>query len=59
VKRTELLKELTKAGCYLKRHGSKHDLYINPQNGRKTPIPRHSEIKNNLCDTIRKQLGLK
>jgi mRNA interferase HicA len=59
VKRTELLKELTEAGCYLKRHGRKHDLYINPQNGRKTPIPRHSEIKNNLCDVIRKQLGLK
>lgn len=40
------------------RHGKRHDLYLNPQNGRKAPIPRHNEIKNSLCALIRKQLGL-
>ena len=59
MKRTELLRKLSEYGCYLKRHGSKHDIYINPRNGKKTPIPRHSEIKNDLCEIIYKQLGLK
>jgi len=58
VKRKEFEKELTKAGCYLKRHGSNHDIYINPQNGKKAPVPRHSEIKDSLCKLIRKQLGI-
>jgi len=59
VKRKDFIKELIKAGCYLKRHGSKHDIYVNPRNGKKAPIPRHTEIKNTLCELIRKQLGLK
>jgi len=59
VKRKEFIKELVKAGCYLKRHGSKHDIYINPKNGRKAPVPRHAEIKNTLVELIKKQLGLK
>jgi len=59
VKRKEFIKELVKAGCYLKRHGSKHDIYVNPKNGRKAPVPRHAEIKNTLIELIKKQLGLK
>ncbi len=59
MKRKEFIKELVKAGCYLKRHGSKHDIYINPKNGRKAPVPRHAEIKNTLVELIKKQLGLK
>jgi len=34
VKRKEFIKELVEAGCYLKRHGSKHDIYVNPKSGR-------------------------
>jgi mRNA interferase HicA len=59
LKRTELLRELARAGCELDRHGKRHDLYVNPRNGRKAPVPRHTEIKNSLCELIRKQLGLK
>jgi len=58
VKRREFEKELAKAGCYLKRHGSNHDIYIYPQNGKKAPVPRHTEIKDSLCKLIRKQLGI-
>jgi hypothetical protein len=58
VKRNELLRELRRAGCHLHRHGGKHDIYFNPATGTKAPIPRHNEIKNSLCDLIRKQLGL-
>lgn len=59
MKRRDFIRELIDAGCYLKRHGKKHDIYANPKTGKKTPIPRHSEIKESLCELIRKQLGLK
>jgi len=59
MKRRAFIRELTKAGCYLQRHGKRHDIYVNPQNGRKAPVLRHSEIKDSLCELIRKQLGLK
>jgi mRNA interferase HicA len=58
VKRREFLRELASAGCHLKRHGKKHDLYVNPRNGRKVPVPRHTELKDSLCRLIRAQLGL-
>ncbi|MBE7530030.1 MAG: addiction module toxin, HicA family [Chloroflexi bacterium] len=54
--RKTFIRELTRAGCHLYRHGKKHDIY--PRNGRKAPIPRHNEIKDSLCLLIKKQLGL-
>ena len=56
--RRELIRELTRQGCYLERHGSRHDLYVNPKTGQKAPLPRHNEIKNSLAELIRRQLGL-
>jgi len=58
VKRREFVRHLVHRGCYLKRHGTNHDIYLNPANGRIAPVPRHSEIKNTLARAIRKQLGL-
>jgi predicted RNA binding protein YcfA (HicA-like mRNA interferase family) len=58
LKRSKLIKRLVKAGCYLKRHGSRHDIYMNPRNGRYAPIPRHNEIKESLANLILKQLGV-
>ena len=58
MKRAELLRELVNSGCYLLRHGKKHDIYANPRTGKKAPVPRHTEIPNSLCDLIRKQLGI-
>jgi hypothetical protein len=58
LKRRAFLKELRKAGCTLQRHGGRHDLYLNPANGRKAPVPRHNEIKDSLCRLIRRQLDL-
>jgi len=59
MKRHDLVRKLVDAGCYLKRHGKRHDIYMNLKNGRKAPVSRHSEIKDSLCELIRKQLGLK
>jgi predicted RNA binding protein YcfA (HicA-like mRNA interferase family) len=58
VKRRDLIRELVGAGCYLRRRGKRHDIYMNPRNGKMAPVPRHSEIKESLCELIRKQLGL-
>ena len=58
MKRHELLKKLRKKDCHLYKYGSRHDIYYNPANGRKAPIPRHNEIQNSLCRLIFRQLGL-
>jgi hypothetical protein len=42
----------------LHRRGGRHDIYINPSNGQKQPIPRHAEIDNALAKHIKKYLGL-
>ncbi|MFH0926730.1 MAG: type II toxin-antitoxin system HicA family toxin [bacterium] len=59
MRRRNFIRELVHAGCYLKRSGGRHDIYINPKNGKKTPVPRHPEIKESLCELIKKQLDLK
>ncbi|RKY25764.1 MAG: addiction module toxin, HicA family [Planctomycetota bacterium] len=58
MKRKALIKDIVKGGCFLKRHGSRHDIYANPRNGKHAPIPRHSEIKDSLVGLIKKQLGI-
>jgi len=58
VKREAFLKALREAGCELKRHGTRHDIYWNPSTGRAAPVPRHTELANTLCRVIRRQLGL-
>lgn len=59
MKRQELLRQLLQKGCTLLRHGSRHDIYLNPANSRKQPVPRHTEIDDHLVSHILKQLGLK
>ncbi len=56
MKRKELEKKLRKAGCYLKREGSSHSLWINPQTGVTEAIPRQTEIKEFLAQKILKNL---
>ncbi|MBI3296871.1 MAG: type II toxin-antitoxin system HicA family toxin [Elusimicrobia bacterium] len=58
MKRRDLIRELVAAGCYLKRHGGRHDLYANPRSGRIAPVPRHNEIPDTLASVIRKQLAV-
>ena len=58
MKRRQLIRELIRAGCFLERHGKRHDLYRNPANGRKAPVPRHTEIKESMARLIKDQLGI-
>ena len=59
MKRRELVRELEAAGCRLKRHGGRHDIFENVANHRTAPVPRHNEIADSLAKLIRKQLGLR
>ena len=58
MKRQELIMQLEKAGCILKRHGSRHDIYVNTINGKKQPLPRHEEIEDHWVRGIKKQLDI-
>jgi|TARA_B100000315_G_scaffold164332_1_gene152969 predicted RNA binding protein YcfA (HicA-like mRNA interferase family) len=59
MKRKEFVRQLVRDGCILLRAGANHDIYVNPNTGKKQPVPRHKEIDNLLAKHIRKFLGLK
>jgi mRNA interferase HicA len=56
MKRKELIKIITSGGCVFVRHGERHDLYQNPRTNKKQPVPRHSEIDDNLARHIIKEI---
>ncbi|MBN1674085.1 MAG: type II toxin-antitoxin system HicA family toxin [Kiritimatiellae bacterium] len=58
MKRRQLIRQLTRAGCTLLQSGSRHDVYLNPRTGQKQPVPRHTEIDNALARHICKYLGI-
>jgi predicted RNA binding protein YcfA (HicA-like mRNA interferase family) len=60
MKTNELTKMAKKKGCYIKRHGSEHDIWINPKTGNTASIPRHQskEIATGTAHNIIKDLGL-
>jgi len=57
----ELIRLIKKQGVLFLEHGTKHDVYWNPQNGKDTQIPRHQsqEVKKGTLDKILEDLGLK
>jgi len=57
MKRRDLERKLRIAGCYLKKEGRSHSLWINPKNGVVEAVPRHSEIKEPLARKILKNLN--
>jgi hypothetical protein len=58
MKRRDLEQRLRIAGCYLKREGASHSLWINPKNGAMEAVPRHIEIKEPLAKKILKNLNV-
>jgi mRNA interferase HicA len=45
VSRIDLERHLRDQGCLLHHHGANHDIWLNPANMRKSPVPRHKDIK--------------
>jgi len=58
VKREKFIKYLEKKDCIFLREGSRHSLYKNIRNGEMSTVPRHPDIKENLCRKICKDLGI-
>lgn len=56
MKRKELERKLRQVGCYIKREGSSHSLWINPKTGIVEAVPRHPEINEFLAKKILKSL---
>lgn len=52
MKRTQLLKHLSRQGCYLLREGRKHSVYVNPSGNKTSAVPRHREIDDFLAAKI-------
>ena len=57
MKRRDLIKQLEEIGCILVRHGGSHDWYTNPKTKQSQPVPRHTEINENLAKSILKKLS--
>jgi len=57
MKRTDLERKLRIAGCYLKREGSSHSIWINPKMGVTEAVPRHTDIKEPLARKILKNMN--
>jgi predicted RNA binding protein YcfA (HicA-like mRNA interferase family) len=52
LKRRDLIRDIESMGCVLIRHGGNHDWYQNPATKISQPVPRHTEINNNLAKHI-------
>ena len=61
MKSSELVRLAKKHGCYIKRHGTEHDIWISPTTGKTSRIPRHpsKEVATGTAFQIKKDLGLK
>lgn len=57
MKRRDLERKLRVAGCYLKREGAAHSVWVNPKTGITETVPRHNEIKESLARKILKSMG--
>ncbi|MDT3778339.1 type II toxin-antitoxin system HicA family toxin [Nitrospira sp. MA-1] len=58
MKRTDLLRYLRAQGCEFLREGGRHSWWHNPNLNKRSAIPRHTEINENLARKICKDLGV-
>jgi mRNA interferase HicA len=58
VKQSALLRHLRAHGCFLKREGVSHSLWINPNTGAVEAVPRHTEIPDRLAQKICRSLSI-
>jgi len=56
-KRKKIIKALREYGYDLVREGKKHSIYGNPE-GRKVPVPRHTEITPKVARAIADEMGM-
>ena len=52
------IKHLREYNCELLREGGNHSWWINPILNKRSSVPRHKEISNQLANKICKDLGI-
>jgi len=58
VKRNQFVKHLKACNCEIYGEGARHSKVRNKETGKKSTVPRHTEIDNDLAKDICKQLGI-
>ncbi len=58
MKRAEFLKHLREHGCVLVREGARHSWWRNSAQNKRSSVPRHTEVRDNLARKICKDLGI-
>ncbi|MBI4612557.1 MAG: type II toxin-antitoxin system HicA family toxin [Planctomycetes bacterium] len=58
MRRSALERHLRSEGCILHHHGARHDVWLNPRNLARAPVPRHREIKRGTVRGICRILGI-
>jgi mRNA interferase HicA len=58
MKREALLRHLRRHGCELAREGGRHSWWHNPAQNKRSAVPRHNEIDNDLARKICRDLGI-
>ena len=57
MKRIKFIRYLKNQGCSLVREGAKHSLFKS-SDGKMSTVPRHTELKDRLCQKICKDLDI-
>lgn len=58
MKRGDLLRHLRANGCGLLREGARHSWWHNPGQNKRSAVPRHNEIDDDLARKICRDLGI-
>jgi len=58
MKRRDLVAHLQAHGCELLREGGSHSWWHHAQSGKRSAVPRHTEINNHLARKICRDLGI-
>ncbi|MET0752496.1 MAG: type II toxin-antitoxin system HicA family toxin [Pyrinomonadaceae bacterium] len=58
MKRRDLIRYLHSQGCELLREGANHSWWHNPAQNKRSAVPRHTEVSDNLVKKICKDLGI-
>jgi mRNA interferase HicA len=58
MKREALLRHLRRHGCQLLREGGRHSWWHNPMQNKRSAVPRHKEIDDDLARKICRDLGI-
>ena len=58
MKRRDLVQHLTAQDCKLLREGARHSWWHHTITGKRSAVPRHTEINNHLARKICRDLGV-